>query len=172
MLTLNVTLTDNNSPFADAEINTLCEFLKSKYQLKEVEIEISEALAHHRLSSSLTFATLNLMDTLKIHVVDYLARFSLENICTPRGDNRLKCKNKAIYYPVETSFRRRLGVGYFKVVVVSAETVLSEVNNALLGLQSRNGDFPTSILRLIKKSQAYATQEKKGDIHSYDDILA
>jgi hypothetical protein len=143
----------------DADLKLIESLVTTKYACNDVTIEIKEVLSHERTNTAVSRDILNALNTMKMHVIDYLGRFSLDNVCTSRGDNRLLDTQGRVFYVVESHFATKSNK--LTLTVIGTEAVIGLLSHEEERVLNSTLDVPAYILRIIRSSLAFARKDNR-----------
>lgn len=166
MLTsLNTSFRNPKTVVCEEDINTLSRFLARKFESKNININIKEVDSHNRITESVTNDSLLALNKIKMNPIDYLGRFSLCNLCTPRGDNRIRDTYRKVYYVMDCSVELDKDSVSIFILVVSSHNVVVFFESLLNRIfKNPNQTMPTHMIRTIRQSLVFAKKEDRGDL--------
>lgn len=161
---LNTHFTNPKTEVSENDIKTLTRFVKSKYKVEQVIINIQEVNSHKRMVDTLSHSSLQVFNQIKIHATDYLGRYSLPDVCTPRGDNRIRDIKGKVYYVVESKVEKSDGSATLTLDVISSHNVVSFFERSLSRFFKTETKFPTHMIRTVRQSLVFAKKEDRGEL--------
>lgn len=162
---LNTYFTNPKTIVCENDVKSLARFLSKKFNVKKVNIDIKEVDMHKRVEQSLSHESLQVFNQIKINAVDYLGKFSLQNVCTSRGDNHIRDVKGKVYYVAESAVEVNNGTAFMSLSVVSSHNVVGFFESALNGVfKNPQRALPTHMVRTIRQSLVFAKKEDRGEL--------
>ena len=140
------------------------KYIKDHFEVKYVDLTIQELQQHSRFDNTFTVDFLKTLNHLKLNIIDYIGKFSINHVCTPRGDNRLRDKRGRIYYVMSTEVSTKRQTACVKIEVLSSHTVVTKIENFFYSNKNKLANLPTYIHRAMRQSLVYAKQEDRGEL--------